>query len=872
MVVNHSPKLAEEIKTTVIEKSDGMFFLAKMHMDEIVKTRTARAVYSALHSLPSGCNDYFQETLKRIETQGDIDRNLACRVWSWVAYTTRKLTIPEIEQALAVEKGDTCLNKDGYINPDLAVETCAGLVVLGNKLEGLQLPEGQDPRGLELVHASAKDFFQQLPDEEVRRAHSRIAQDCLTYLTFEDFATGVCQTGYEVWYRLKQYPFMWYAAHHWAMHFTKSQDPELVGLVLTLLKQSNKVAALTQFLIQPEEAMRLDSKYWSSFQNSPSSVSGLHIAAYLGLAEVIRTLLRQGISHSVRDSEGSSALHWAVRGSQKQTIQLLLEEGIDKDSADDKGNTTLFLALKSRDEEVVANLVHCGADVKGQGGCPNKALALAAEENLSDSFCLLQEAGARIWSDDSNVELTEEELEAPNTKVLENICTWKMKRALHQTLTKELRFAHSDSEEFLSALWPPEASNPKSRELDLLRGASEATSTFDHVESTNRKADSTPLFFAIDQFSKSEWLEKEYVFFCAAASAGHQQLCRWLLQRGKPSACSLRRIDLRTWTALHHASATSHIAFQLLLQNGGNPFAYSNGGDSGYGNSILHIAASKGPLSVIEAAIRVGIDVNVRRVTGLQINWVEYCHTPLNEAIPDQNKVKFLLQQGADVHLRGDGRATVLHFATQHPLSQLELFELFIDLGVNVNARDSYGRTALFIAATRRTEIAIDALVRGGADASIPKSNGMTPLYSLLDGWDPSELSKERMCGMVENLLKARADAKSAESCYPCNSILHKAAYAGAHSVVQLLLDAGADPAAENSLKKTPLDTVLMRLDKLDDNDPPSLKLGLAATYRLLSERTSKSRMDELGGLLSDILHLSSQSTGGGNYNRTGAS
>src|ERR1700726_1189477 len=81
----------------------------------------------------------------------------------------------------------------------------------------------------------------------------------------------------------------------------------------------------------------------------------------------IQSLLPQHIDLSATDTDGSTALHWAVRHDDLETTNLLIRGGANVKTANRYGVTPLSLACVSGNTAMIESLLKAGAD-------PNSAL------------------------------------------------------------------------------------------------------------------------------------------------------------------------------------------------------------------------------------------------------------------------------------------------------------------------------------------------------------------------------------------------------------------------------------------------------------------------------------------------------------------
>ncbi|KAF2193057.1 purine and uridine phosphorylase [Zopfia rhizophila CBS 207.26] len=113
--VRRSSDLQEEIKAGIIKAVDGMFLLAQLHLDSLIGKRNPWAIRTSLKSLPTGSSAYdcaYTDAMKRIEGQVADQKILAREVLSWITCAKRSLTTLELQHGLAIDSGDSEINKE----------------------------------------------------------------------------------------------------------------------------------------------------------------------------------------------------------------------------------------------------------------------------------------------------------------------------------------------------------------------------------------------------------------------------------------------------------------------------------------------------------------------------------------------------------------------------------------------------------------------------------------------------------------------------------------------------------------------------------------------------------------------------------------
>lgn len=192
---------------------------------------------------------------------------------------------------------------------------------------------------------------------KLENSHGLLAQSCLQYLLFPDFARPIeAEHIINDWY-----PFYQYAADNWVTHFSL-QDKESANSFL------NEAQKLCDELI-PE------SKTWMEMYNGINrwNIKGTHVlnvASFLGLKEVIDGILMCDGSNSVnlKDVDGWTPLLCASAVGEKAVVEKLLTvKELDINSKNKAGQTALMLAITFGQMSIIDCLVGAnGLNVNAQ--------------------------------------------------------------------------------------------------------------------------------------------------------------------------------------------------------------------------------------------------------------------------------------------------------------------------------------------------------------------------------------------------------------------------------------------------------------------------------------------------------------------------
>ncbi|PMD66306.1 uncharacterized protein K444DRAFT_702104 [Hyaloscypha bicolor E] len=320
--VQDNQELQREIKNEISYAVGGMFLLAQIYLASLTDKYTLKAIRNTLKLFKKqgqGSSENkqlealaqaYEEAMKRINEQKPGSQQLAQNVLSWITCAKRPLSTSELQHALAVEVGNCGLDEENFTRVEDMVSVCAGLVTV---------------------------------DEE-----SGIIRI---------FESGFCRTNDEFEERLQRNPLYDYAARNWG-HHAHAASAEVDQLVVNLLKSEAKVSGCSQ-------AMIAWGIYFGNSQTVPKQVTGVHLAAYFGLEEVIVVLLEGGYDLDSKDSYYRTPLSLAAENGHEAVVKLLLEEGAELETKDRRyGRTPLSWAAEDGHEAVVKLLLEEGAELE----------------------------------------------------------------------------------------------------------------------------------------------------------------------------------------------------------------------------------------------------------------------------------------------------------------------------------------------------------------------------------------------------------------------------------------------------------------------------------------------------------------------------
>ena len=225
------------------------------------------------------------------------------------------------------------------------------------------------------------------------------------------------------------------------------------------------------------------------------------------------------------------------------------------------------------------------------------------------------------------------------------------------------------------------------------------------------------------------------------ASLGLMNLCEILLEKGRDVNYVHPILEK---TALQSASRNGHLRIVNLLIANNADINMNTSEDGLFCNTALNLAAGQGHVEIVRVLHSNGADVNVGSVTyaafkcrnemmktllslGADINGViaSTGKTSLLSAVAvgRMNSVKLLLENGAAAE---QGNPKPLCIATVG--GYLDIVEVLLDAGADVNTTTPTGLTVLHVAASEGYTAIVEALCDRGADRHKKTANGVTAL------------------------------------------------------------------------------------------------------------------------------------------------
>ncbi|KAI9773768.1 MAG: hypothetical protein M1839_002001 [Geoglossum umbratile] len=686
--------LQNTILDTIIQKADGMFLLARLHMDSLEREDNRRDVYRALLCLPKELDTTYSEAMQRIRSQDDRKVRRATQVLSWISYAVRQLTVKEIQYALAIEPSDRVMDEEALPDIGALISVCAGLVTID-----------QNSNVIRLVHYTAQEYLERTRMGHFPTAQLNIAGTCLTYLSFDTFAGGYCSNDEEMEKRLQENTFLQYAASCWGYHARGSpeQDQFVRDLILAFFKQEPKMSCSIQV------RHILQHRFKGYTQHFPRNVSGLQVAASFGLKEVVNMLTEKDTNIEAVDSNGMAALHSAALHGYEEVVKFLLEKGAAIDAMDNSRRTPLHLAASNGHVASVQILLEWRAHIDARTNFGETALYLATLEGRREVVRVLLKKGANpnLWETKHDMlpisQAAWEGHEAITRLLLDHGSEPDSKDAFG--LSPLALAAENGRETVVRLLLDRDGVDPNSKDFY-------SRTPLRHAARMGHEAVVRALLERddVDPDSRDKW---GWTPLMQAGEKGHESIVRLLGPITSEGLVILPHPPL-----LQAAEDGDTAAVRSLIEREGiNPNIKSS-----IGQTPLSLAARKGNNTTVQLLLSYSsTDLDSKCIFGrTALSWAAgNGHT---------TAVRLLLGEGVDLNSKSNSGRTPLLWASHQGHGDIVRL-LLEERGIDVNAEDDhFGESALSTAVETGHEEIVRLLLENGADTQTRTRSGSTPL------------------------------------------------------------------------------------------------------------------------------------------------
>ncbi|KAL6407302.1 Ankyrin repeat-containing domain protein [Ilyonectria robusta] len=733
--------LRKKIKEKISKAADGIFLLARFHMDSVMEMASPNGILTTIETLPkreAAYQEIYAKTIQRISGQSEEYQFIAGRILEWVVCALRPLTIMELREALSIKLGASQLDEGDFYSTEIMVEACRGLVTIEGAI-------------VQLLHHTAREYLdsnfcllsqlsnQAIPvvpeiantmENKIARdaAHRDITLVCITYLSLSIFEVGPCQEKSELSQRQESNKFYNYASCYWGRHL-KCSGPYISGIVAGqnmagFVRSIPKVTASMQPLLDhhPRHSeILLNDLIWTT---------PLHLAAFFGIELLVKFLLESGQGYE-QDRDGLTASSPpSEKGHSGVLTVLSRDNSLTAYTEDTLSQTPLSHAAENGHADVVVALLKFNP-VRQRGAYWNAPISLATANGHDAVGVLLVDAGAyhsedrklllhvvssrctatmqRLLENGADTEVTGYNRETPLIMAaqsgylegVESLLNWKSKTEAIDwdectALFYAARFQHIDVVKILLSKNADANAYSPDHGTPLLQAACNGSSEITRLLLDHKASP------GIATLSGQTPLE-------AAAERGHAGVVQLLIERGE----DVQGRQGRTPPLCSAASGGYHSAVKLFLDMDADIEATDDSG-----GTALSVAAQQGHVTIVQLLLESGAG---RSTTDDARN------TPLHRAALEGHVdvFKILLDTKASLELRNDRDETPLLLASLR--GHTAMVSLLLDLGSDPNAVNCRRDTAILLASKEGHGDVVQVLLNNGANPTIENNSGETP-------------------------------------------------------------------------------------------------------------------------------------------------
>ncbi|MBQ0052425.1 MAG: ankyrin repeat domain-containing protein [Treponema sp.] len=565
-----------------------------------------------------------------------------------------------------------------------------------------------------------------------------------------------------------------------------------LSLAFESADNSTSIRIAAQLILGNAQLVRGDFAYFEDAVKTHNMIlrfhdgqTPLHLATIMGHTGIVDYILNQKTSLrlsdilAAQDISGATPLHEAVRYGKVDIARLLLAAGAQVDALDSIGKTPIMLIMPVEAQYTLyATLLQYKANVNQKDMYGDTILHVATMSGSPvNALQLLVNSGAAV-----------------NERNKQGVTPIEI--AIEHQLKEQVAFYAANGADIYAE--DMDGNSPLSKALDCPTPEMLEMLVSEKNITSKDSSGNTALHIAIKRDAPIEYI-KYLIEAKADVNARNKNGDSVLFITVQKNRRDVGDLLLDNGADIFATNTQNNSPLRVALTKGGDLQDWlitskTLNTTDGSGNTPLHYAAEWQLNDAINSLIQKGANVTAENANG---------ESALFSAVKGDNPstINILVEKGVatdsrDNHARDNLGNTPLHAAVKW--NALKAAKTLISLGVDVNAQNLSGKTALCDSCrSAKKEMSI-LLIQNGADINATDATGRTVLMDAI-----SSMNEQ----MVKLLLSYGANVQIQEM-YGRNAY-HDAALTGNIGIIKQIRNAGGNPLARDSAGDSPFSLVL---------------------------------------------------------------
>jgi hypothetical protein len=347
-------EMLEDLRKRIESNSNGVFQWVALVVPKIFwmheTGKSPRQLLQTLEETPQELDNLYEKILQGLSSKED-----SLKLFQWICFSRKPLSIPELRCAMNVDANHDYRSYEQwralpkFIETDKQMEKqirslSGGLAELKAHV-GMSDEDSADDNDdrkenqfVQFVHQSVKDFLiskgfchftnseLQKPnssstDIAIGRAHFELSRSCVRYISMKEILLSPSKARELA----REFCLLRYATTNWISHAEAAEKEQMTQADLLQTFQWPSTPILHYWI-------DLCKQFDPFSRNTPRQSSTLlHIASKHGLFTLVEAILNSKDNWEVdiiaEDSEGNTALHWAIENGREDIVALLLIKG-----------------------------------------------------------------------------------------------------------------------------------------------------------------------------------------------------------------------------------------------------------------------------------------------------------------------------------------------------------------------------------------------------------------------------------------------------------------------------------------------------------------------------------------------------------------